>query len=74
MAGWDIIVVPFSAQPRDDFVGGMVDVLRLAGAEEDLFGGLTYAFWGALESLGTSDTVSLTLHSLVCPRDELCFS
>lgn len=37
MAGWDIIVVPFSAQPRDDFVGGMVDVLRLAGAEEDLF-------------------------------------
>lgn len=24
MEGWEVIVVPFPAQPRDGFVGGMV--------------------------------------------------
>ena len=37
MEGCDTIVIPFPAQPRDGFVGGMVDVLGLVGAEEYLF-------------------------------------
>ena len=37
MEGWNTIAVPFPAQPRDGFVRGMVDVLGLAGAEDNLF-------------------------------------
>lgn len=37
MEGWDIIIVPFPVQHRDDFVRGIVDVLGLVGAEENLY-------------------------------------
>lgn len=37
MEGWDIIIVPFLAQPIEGFVGGMVNVLEFVGAEENLF-------------------------------------
>lgn len=38
MESLDVIVVPFPAQPRGSFVGGMVNVLELVGVEENLFG------------------------------------
>lgn len=52
MKGWDFTVVPFPAQPRDGFVGGMV--LGLVGAEETLlsqFGELTCVFLGCFIGL-----------------------